>query len=111
MGVSVCRETGAQTRVSVPHRPWIFEQISLHVSKTLSNVAQTTAVQIRLKLAGEAGARTLAPGFSRGKQGDLGFGARFSGRQIADRRRFCRPLKRAPKFEALENPRLKPGAT
>jgi len=74
-------------------------------------VAAHLAPPLRLT-GGEAVLRTVAPGFSRGPQGALRVGARFSGRQNGrSPRPLYRPLKRAHKNSPLANPRLKPGAT
>jgi hypothetical protein len=60
---------------------------------------------------GEASARTVAPGFSRGFASASNLEARLSGRQKRRWSAFCRPLKRTPNPRSPCFPRLKPGAT
>jgi hypothetical protein len=64
-----------------------------------------------LSQVGEAGVRTVAHGFTRGKTRVFDLGARFSAREKAFRAIFYRPLKRAPELGRISFPRLKAGAT
>jgi len=65
---------------------------------------------VQSQVAGEAGVRTVAPVFRRGKPVHPISQARFSGRKTGFRTILCRPLKRAPDLWRLAFPRLKAGA-